>query len=65
MQGLVLFKLERMEEALDIFQLITDYARDKDEPSSATGEDGRPKVTLRCATQCATNDGNDWMEPLF
>lgn len=43
-QGLVLYKLERMEESLDTFRWIVDCARDKDEPQGMISDIGIPKV---------------------
>lgn len=43
-QGLVLYKLERMEEALEKFRYIVESARDKDEPPTQHTVCGRPKV---------------------
>ena len=39
----MLYKLERMQESLDIFRLIVDCSRDKDEPPDRA-DAGRPKV---------------------
>eukprot|EP00903_Cladosiphon_okamuranus_P019227 g17681.t1 len=45
-EGLVLYKLERMEESLDFFRLIADCARDKDEPPAPREEGLPPQVLL-------------------
>lgn len=45
-QGLVLYKLERMEESLDTFRWIVDCARDKDEPQGMISDIGIPKVYI-------------------
>ncbi|CAM9345495.1 unnamed protein product [Scytosiphon promiscuus] len=45
-EGLVLYKLERMEESLDIFRFIADCARDKDEAPSPREAGAPPQVVL-------------------
>ena len=50
----MLYKLERMQESLDIFRLIVDCSRDKDEPPDRD-DAGRPKV--RWAADTGRLDG--------
>ncbi|CAN0364517.1 unnamed protein product [Ectocarpus fasciculatus] len=45
-EGLVLYKLERMQESLEFFRFIADCSRDKDEPPAPREEGVPPQVVL-------------------
>lgn len=51
----MLYKLERMEESLDIFRLIADCARDKDEAPAPRGEGVPQQVRSRRRARACTD----------